>query len=244
MEPLDDIQTLPRERARSSVDLASIAAVGARELKNADALTVVRWAQETFAGTCVATQSMVNTALADVIDAAGADIPIIFVDTGLHFRETLETRDRLALNSRLAVLSISSPITVDEQAAGFGPDLWARDPDRCCAVRKVDPIEGVLALCEAWLTGVRATTTVERSKRNVVEFDSVRGVVKINPLLGWSDRELDEYTRSRKVVVNPLVAKGFPSIGCWPCTRSVAADEDPRSGRWSGFEKTECGLHI
>jgi phosphoadenosine phosphosulfate reductase len=240
----DALALLPQERRHTEEERRRLAARGARDLVSASAEEVIGWAAGHFAGGVIATQSRVNTALVHVIESVGADIPVVFVDTGLHFAETLETRDRLASTTSLHVLSIASPMTVEQQAEGFGPELWSRDPDLCCGMRKVDPIESLLARCDAWLTGMRSATAESRSERSVVEYDEGRGVVKVNPLIGWSDEDLAHYTLLNDVVVNDLVAAGYPSVGCWPCTRPIQADEDPRAGRWTGFEKTECGLHI
>jgi len=191
----------------------------------------------------VLTQSMANTALAYLISQVAPEIPVVFLDTGYHFPETLETRDALASRTNLTIISVSPKHSVAEQDAEHGPDLWQRDPDLCCKMRKVEPMENLIDGYDAWITGMRHETAPHRATVPVVQFDETRGVVKIAPILHWSDAQLLRYTMENDVPVNPLMYDGYPSIGCGPCTKRVDSGEDPRAGRWAGQGKNECGLH-
>jgi phosphoadenosine phosphosulfate reductase len=133
--------------------------------------------------------------------------------------------------------------TVEEQDAEFGKDLFARDPNTCCFMRKVDPLARALQGYDAWVTGARRVDAVTRANMPVVTWDENHGLVKINPIAAWSDFQVEIYQTAHELPRNPLVAQGYPSIGCEPCTRKVAPGEDPRSGRWAGTDKTECGIH-
>ena len=134
-------------------------------------------------------------------------------------------------------------MSLQEQDELYGENLWDRDPDLCCKLRKVEPMEESLVGYEAWITGLRIAAAPHREDVPVVEFDEKRGVLKISPILNWSDEDLLRYTLENDVPVNPLMYAGYPSIGCAPCTARVEVGADPRSGRWAGKEKTECGLH-
>ena len=134
-------------------------------------------------------------------------------------------------------------LTVAEQDARFGPRLHDRDPDRCCAMRKVEPLERALAGRPAWVSGLRRADALTRSDIPVVGWDERRGMVKVNPLASWTDEDVERFSAEEHVLENPLRQLGYASIGCAPCTRAVAQGEDPRAGRWAGRAKTECGLH-
>jgi phosphoadenosine phosphosulfate reductase len=133
--------------------------------------------------------------------------------------------------------------TVAEQDAQYGPELFARNPDLCCALRKVAPLNAAMEGYEAWATGLRRAESASRANTPVVSFDPKRGRVKIAPLAAWSDEDVDRYIAEHGVLVNPLLSAEYPSIGCEPCTRRVALGDDARAGRWAGLSKTECGLH-
>lgn len=229
---------------RSREELQSLARYASVDLAGAQATEIIRWTWETFGARSVLTQSMANTALAYMVGQVATDIPVVFLDTGYHFEQTLATRDSLAARTTLNIISVSSPMSLEEQAAVHGPNLYARDPDLCCKIRKVDPMNELLTGYQAWITGMRHDTAPHRADVGVVEFDESRGVLKIAPILHWSDAQLLRYTIENDVPVNPLMYDGFPSIGCQPCTRRVEPGEDPRAGRWAGTSKNECGLHI
>ena len=167
--------------------------------------------------------------------------PVVFVDTGQHFDETLRYRDELVARLGLTNLVVAEPDA--EVAAAEDPEkfLFASDPDRCCDIRKVQPLARALDGYDAWITGRKAHQSVTRSRVPLFEAEGDR--VKVNPLVGWSARDLLDYIRAAGLPPHPLVAKGFPSIGCLPCTSRVAPGEDIRAGRWRGRGKTECGIH-
>ncbi|CAB4881338.1 unannotated protein [freshwater metagenome] len=231
----------PRHDAEQLRILARYAAV---DLSGASAQEIIRWAAEVFGKRVVLSQSMANTVLADLVSKEAPSIDVVFLDTGYHFAETLATRDRLAERTSLNIISVSARQSLEEQDAEHGPDLWQRNADLCCRLRKVEPMEEMLLGYDAWITGLRHQAALHRKERQVVEFDEDRLVLKIAPLLHWSDEALLRYTLENDVIVNPLMYEGFPSIGCAPCTRRVAPGEDTRAGRWSGSGKTECGLHV
>jgi phosphoadenosine phosphosulfate reductase len=141
------------------------------------------------------------------------------------------------------VIDIGPALSIAQQDESFGKDLWARDPDRCCALRKVEPLERALEGMDAWITGIRRAQSVTRRNAKVLELDP-RGVVKVQPLAGWSDEDVKGYLFAHDVPYNPLHDRGFPSIGCTPCTRAIRPGEDSRAGRWADAEKTECGLQL
>ncbi len=230
-------------KRRSPEALRAIADRGATDLAGATADNLIAWAAQEFGDRIIATQSMANTALSTLVAAVAPGIPVVFVDTGYHFAETLDMLERVRTQTGLTIVSVSSPLSLEEQSEQFGPDLWSRDPDLCCSIRKVQPLEEVLACYDAWLTGLRGGAAGTRHDTRTIAYDAERNVVKVSPLLDWSDADLAAFTAEHAVEVNPLISQGFPSIGCRPCTRPVAPGEDPRAGRWSGFDKTECGIH-
>jgi len=195
---------------------------------------IVQWARDTFGSRLCLAASMQDSVLIDVATKVDPGIEVVFVDTGYHFPETLETLDRVEARYDLRVNVVRNPEPLD--------DLWMEDPDACCAARKVKPLEDVLATKAAWLTGVRRAESETRASAPIVARDK-RGLVKINPLANWDELDIDGYVADHDIVVNPLLSQGYASIGCWPCTRAVKPGEDPRAGRWTGFSKTECGLH-
>lgn len=184
-------------------------------------------------------ESAVLLALAAEVDPA---VPVVFLETGKHFPETLRYRDRL-----VDVLGLTGVISVKPDAADLAeadPDgvLWASDTDRCCDIRKVRPLERALAPFDAWLTGRKRFQASTRQTIEPIEWDGVH--VKINPLAEWDRDDIAAFMAARDLPAHSLVAQGFPSIGCMPCTDRVAEGEDPRSGRWRGQGKTECGIHF
>jgi phosphoadenosine phosphosulfate reductase len=224
-------------------ELRVIARVASADLQDTRAQDVIRWAAEAFRDRVLISQSMANTALAHLVHTVAPEIPLVFLDTGYHFAETLATRDDLVARTGLTVLTLTPAQSVAEQDAAHGPDLWARDPDRCCRLRKVQPMEELLTGYEMWISGLRIAAAPHREGTPIVSFDERRGVLKVHPLLHWSDEDLLRYTLENDVPVNPLMYQGYPSIGCAPCTHPVTDGDDPRAGRWKGLGKTECGLH-
>ncbi|MFN8169085.1 MAG: phosphoadenylyl-sulfate reductase [Candidatus Nanopelagicales bacterium] len=203
----------------------------------------LRWARDTFRDRLVVASSMGDEVLVHLASVAASGVDVLFLDTGYHFAETIGTRDAVAATYDVEVRTLLPLLTVEEQAAQHGPDLFASDPDRCCAIRKVEPLERGLSAYDAWVTGMRREDAPTRSDIDVVGWDLKRGKVKLNPLAAWTQDDVDRYAAEHGVLMNPLRQIGYASIGCEPCTRPVAPGEDPRAGRWAGSAKTECGLH-
>ena len=174
------------------------------------------------------------------------DLPIriVTLDTGLFFAQTYETKARLEADLGVDIESVHPALDLEQQAQRHGAELWKSRPDQCCHIRKVEPLERILAPATGWITGIRRDQTPERANAPKAAFDERFGVTKINPLADWTVGQVRAYLIQHRVPYNPMFDEGYPSIGCGPCTRRVAAGEDPRAGRWSGFEKTECGLHL
>lgn len=189
------------------------------------------------------TSSFADAVLVHVVSRVAPGTEVVFLDTGLHFPETLRVRDQVAETLPVRVRSIRPRLTVGQQDGLHGPRLFSRDPDECCAIRKVEPLERALADYDAWAAGLRRDESPTRARTPVVHFEAARGKVKVNPLATWSQADVDAYIARWDVPVNPLLSQGYASVGCWPCTRRTRAGEDPRAGRWPLFDKTECGLH-
>jgi phosphoadenosine phosphosulfate reductase len=219
------------------------AASVAAELEGTPAPDVVRWALEEFGDGVVVASSMQTAVLEDLVSRVRPGVAVVFLDTGYHFAETLGTRDAVRVAYPVRLIDVTPRRSVAEQDAEEGPRLFERNPDRCCALRKVEPLERALAGYRAWITGLRRADSPSRASTPLVEWDAKRSMVKINPIAAWSDDELERYVEANGVIANPLLQLGYPSIGCEPCTRPVATGEDARAGRWSGRAKTECGLH-
>ena len=217
----------------------------AAEARFADrpAAEVLAWAGQTFGPGLVLASSMADTHLVHLAQTVVPGIDVLFLETGYHFPETIGTRDAVAAVYDVNLISITARQTVAEQDAQYGARLHDRDPERCCALRKVEPLERGLSPYTAWVNGMRRVDAPTRKDIRTVDFDAKRGMVKISPIAGWTDEDVREYVEKHGVLVNPLFEDGYTSIGCAPCTRRTAPGEDPRSGRWAGFSKTECGLH-
>lgn len=217
-------------------DLAELASESAR-LETAPAGAAVRWAAERFGGELVIAGSFQDAVLIDIAEKVVPGIEVVFLDTQYHFAETLwfveEARRRYDLNLR--VVSPLPEVQPDNR--------WQADVEGCCGVRKVEPLARALAGKAAWITGLRRVDAPTRANAPVVSWDLARDMVKVNPLAAWTDDDMAGYIADHDLPVNPLTERGYPSVGCWPCTRPVAPGEDPRAGRWSGKDKTECGLH-
>ena len=216
--------------------------VGA-ELELAPAEVIIEWAVATFGDRFAVTSSMGDAVLAHLASTVAPGIDVVFLDTGYHFVETIGTRDAVQATMNVNLISITPVQSVAEQDAQYGPELYKRDPDLCCALRKVKPLADSLAKYDAWATGLRRAETHNRVIAPVIGWDAKKQKVKVSPIARWSDEQVERYIAENGVLVNPLVYDGYPSIGCAPCTRRVAPGEDPRSGRWAGTNKTECGIH-
>jgi len=219
--------------------LEQLAIEAAADLAGAAAGEILHWALETFGERICVTSSMTDAVIVHMASAVRAGIDVIFLDTGYHFAETIGTRDAVAAVYPVNLVNV----TPSPSAADFGDRLFARDPDTCCRLRKVEPLERALGGYDAWITGLRRDETAQRRGALPVEWDGARQMVKVNPIVSWSQRQVDDYIAENGILVNPLLYDGYPSIGCQPCTSRVEPGSDPRSGRWAGTGKVECGLH-
>ncbi len=228
---------------RSPEELRELVSHWGAELELAPAETIIEWAAATFGEKFCVTSSMADGVLSHLVSSVVPGVDVVFLDTGYHFAETIGTRDAVAATLPVNLLSITPVQSVAEQDAAWGKDLYKTDPDQCCALRKVKPLADALAGYEAWATGLRRAETRNRVIAPVLGWDAKKGKVKVSPLARWSDEQVEQYVVDNNVLINPLVYDGYPSIGCAPCTRRVAPGDDPRSGRWAGTSKTECGIH-
>ncbi len=228
---------------RTEVELRDLVSHAGAELELAPAEVIIEWAVATFGERFCITSSMGDAVLADLAAKVAPGIDVVFLDTGYHFAETIGTRDAVEATLPVHLVTVRPEQSVEEQDATYGKDLFLRDPDLCCALRKVAPLRNALEEYDAWATGLRRQETHNRVIAPVIGWDDAKGKVKVSPLARWTDDEVDRYIAENGVLVNPLQYDGYPSIGCFPCTRRVAPGEDPRSGRWAGSSKTECGIH-
>ncbi len=226
--------------------MAALAASGAAELGwDAPAEDVIAWVARNFTVRDVAVAcSMADAVLPALVAEQLPGVDVLFLDTGYHFDETYATRNEVAQALRINVVDVLPEQTVAEQDSLLGKDLFRTDPGLCCALRKVAPLRSTLAGYRLWFTGVRRDEAPTRTNTPLITWDEANGLIKVNPLAGWTFEELVDYSGDNLLPVNPLLGQGYPSIGCRPCTRKVAAGEDPRAGRWAGTSKTECGLHL
>jgi len=229
-----------QDRAR----LRDIALKAGAELDGAPAAEIVEWARDQFGSAWCVASSMADAVLPHLASRAQPGVDVVFLDTGYHFAETIGTRDAVAATLPVTIKTITPRQTVAEQDAEFGPKLHDRNPDLCCAMRKVAPLADALAPYAAWASGLRRDEAVTRANVGVVEWDEKRSMVKINPIATWTQDDVDAYIADNGILVNPLLFDGYGSVGCAPCTRRLLAGEDARAGRWSGTSKVECGLHV
>ncbi|WP_327113888.1 phosphoadenylyl-sulfate reductase [Nocardia sp. NBC_01730] len=231
----------------SEDELRAIAARGAAELDGASASELLQWTEDTFGASYIVASNMQDGVLvhlaAEVHKDKSEALSVLFLDTGYHFAETIGTRDAVEVVYGVNVIDVRPEHTVAEQDRLLGMDLFAREPNECCRLRKVAPLQKSLAGYNAWVTGIRRVEAPTRANAPLISFDEAFGLVKINPIAPWSDDEMQDFIEQHGILVNPLVEEGYPSIGCAPCTRKPEAGSDPRSGRWAGLAKTECGLH-
>ncbi|MBQ1120110.1 phosphoadenylyl-sulfate reductase [Streptomyces sp. A73] len=230
-------------RQRSADQLRSLAEQAGRDFEEADALEVLRWAADTFGHRFCVTSSMEDAVVAHLASRVFPGVRVVFLDTGYHFPETIGTRDAVKAVMDVEVITLTPRRSVAQQDAEHGPRLHDRDPDLCCALRKVQPLEEGLRDYDAWATGLRREESPTRANTPVVGWDEKRQKVKVSPIARWTQQDVDDYIAEHGVLTNPLLSDGYASIGCAPCTRRVLAGEDARAGRWAGSGKTECGLH-
>jgi phosphoadenylyl-sulfate reductase (thioredoxin) len=218
----------------------------AHELADAPAADVLAWAAGRF-GPRVAMATGFGAegcVLIHLIGTSRLPVDIFTIDTGLLFQETYQLWWTLERKYDLHIRGVEPRLSLGAQAAAHGPALWASDPDRCCALRKVQPLDVERGRLDAWISAVRHDQTEARADTAVVERDPASGLVKVNPIARWTHDQVWSFIRANDVPYNPLHDRGYPSIGCEPCTTPVAEGESPRAGRWRGREKTECGIHL
>ncbi|MDX6356680.1 MAG: phosphoadenosine phosphosulfate reductase, partial [Streptomyces sp.] len=224
--------------SRTAADLRQLAEQAGRDLEEASALDVLRWAADTFGDRFCVTSSMEDAVVAHLASRARPGVDVVFLDTGYHFPETIGTRDAVAAVMDVNVITLTPKQTVAEQDAQYGAKLHDRDPDRCCALRKVAPLEEGLRDYDAWATGLRRDESPTRAGTPFVGWDAKRQKVKIAPIARWSQEDVEAYVAQHGVLTNPPLTDGYASVGCAPCTRRVPAGADARSGRWAGLGKT------
>ena len=237
----------------TEADLRNLAERGAAELAGASAEELLRWTDETFGGSArtadaatsgyVVASNMQDGVLVEMAAKVRPGVDVLFLDTGYHFAETIGTRDAVEAVYGVHVVNVTPEKSVAEQDSLFGKDLFASDAAACCRMRKVEPLSKALSGYSAWVTGIRRVESPTRANAPLISFDEAFGLVKINPIAAWTDEQMQDYIDANGILVNPLVDEGYPSIGCKPCTAKPLPGSDPRSGRWAGQAKTECGLH-
>ncbi|OXM62242.1 MULTISPECIES: phosphoadenylyl-sulfate reductase [Amycolatopsis] len=230
--------------ATRTEELKALAEKASAELADATALEALRWTAETFGDDFIVASNMQDAVLIDLATKVKSDVDVLFLETGYHFAETIGTRDAVAtVYPDVTIVNAAAEQTVAQQDAEYGPKLHERDPNLCCHLRKVVPLRKTLSNYSAWVTGVRRVDAPTRANTPIVTWDDRNGLVKVNPIAPWTDEEFNAYIDEHGILQNPLVGEGYLSIGCAPCTAKVAPGADPRSGRWAGKSKTECGLH-
>ncbi|HST46480.1 phosphoadenylyl-sulfate reductase [Jatrophihabitans sp.] len=228
----------------STDELRLLAERAGEQLESASATEILRWAVAQFGSDWCVASSMADTVLSHLASEVLPGVDVIFLDTGYHFAETIGMRDAVAATLPVSVRTILPLRTVAEQDARFGPRLHQRDPDACCAMRKVEPLNRALMPYRAWASGLRRADSAGRAGTRVVEWDAKHGLVKLNPIAAWTDADVQAYIDEHGLLVNPLLSEGYGSIGCAPCTRRLLPGEDARAGRWAGTSRTECGMHV
>ena len=221
----------------------SALAAASATLEGRTAREIAAWAAGTFGADVIVAASMQDLILPHLFAQLIPGVEVLFLETGYHFPETLQTLDVAARSLPITLVQALPRQSVAEQDAEYGEKLHDRDPNLCCFLRKVDPLARSLDGRAAWVTGVRRVEGPTRANAPILSWDETHDLVKINPLVAWSDEDVEAYQVEHDLPRNPLVAQGYPSIGCAPCTRQVTPGEDPRAGRWSGLDKAECGIH-
>jgi phosphoadenosine phosphosulfate reductase len=216
-----------------------------RVLAGASPQEILRWAIDSFAPklTMATAFGPEGCVILHMLSEIEPKTRVFNLDTGYQFAETLELRERIARRYGIEVEMVRAEQSVPEYEAGNGGPIYATDPDRCCRDRKIIPLRRAVEGYDAWISAIRADQSLHRARADVVGWDAKFGLVKINPLLRWTKRDVWAFVVTNDVPYNPLHDRGYPSIGCWPCTRPVAQGADERAGRWAGQAKTECGLH-
>jgi phosphoadenosine phosphosulfate reductase len=182
--------------------------------------------------------------LTHLVAKSGLGIPIFYLDTGLFFNQTYELRDELEREFDLRFVRVSTELSLEDQEKEYGSELWKRNPNKCCFLRKVLPLKKYLSDKSVWITGVRRSQSDSRTNARLFEWDPLNEVLKVNPLVAWTSEEVWTYINLNELPYNPLHDEGYPSIGCIPCTHPVRPGDHERAGRWIGLDKTECGIHL
>lgn len=222
----------------------ALAKQSAEQFEHATPQELLAWAVKQFPSITLACSfGAEDVVLVDMLHKLSPKTDIFYLDTDFHFDETYETRDKLTDKYSISFVQVKPKLTPEQQAAEHGDKLWERDPNLCCNIRKVEPLTRVLSKYDAWITGIRRDQAPTRANAKKVEYDTKFGLMKFNPLASWTSEDVWSYIRENHVPYNSLHDRNYPSIGCHYCTRAVKPGEDPRAGRWSGNEKTECGLH-
>ncbi|WP_028783674.1 phosphoadenylyl-sulfate reductase [Thalassobacillus devorans] len=208
---------------------------------------VLKWAYDSYGQSLVYACSFgaEGIVLIDLIAKVKKDAEIVFLDTGLHFQETYDLIEKVKKRYSDLVIHMKKPdLTLEEQSQQHGPALWKKNPDQCCYIRKIKPLEDALNGVDAWISGLRREQSLSRSKTDFVNKDERFKSIKVCPLIHWTWEDVWDYIRVNQLDYNELHDNNYPSIGCIPCTFAVEGTENSRAGRWSGFNKTECGLHV
>jgi len=215
------------------------------ELARASPSEILRWAIDRFHPrlTMATAFGLEGCVLIHLLAELQADVRVFNLDTGYQFPETLELRDRIAQRYGIEVEMVRPEQTVEDYERAHGGPLYVANSDQCCYDRKIVPLRRALVGYDAWITAIRADQSSHRAKAMTVGWDSKFQLVKINPLLNWTRRDVWAFIVAHRVPYNPLHDQGYPSIGCWPCTKAAGDSQDERAGRWAGQAKTECGLH-
>jgi phosphoadenosine phosphosulfate reductase len=209
---------------------------------------ILNWACAAYPNDIVMACSFGGTSgmvLIDLLAKSGRSVPVYYLDTGLLFEQTHALIERVRERYGIEPIAVRPELSLERQAEEHGEALWLRDPDACCALRKVAPNRAFLSGYRAWITGIRRDQSATRAETLLVEDDrAIEGLTKISPLADWTEADVRAYIAKNDVPYNELLDRGYPSIGCKPCTRFPEPSADPRSGRWAGFDKTECGIHV
>jgi phosphoadenosine phosphosulfate reductase len=239
MKPLATL-TDPVPETAFDIDAEAVAA----ELEPKGAREALEWAFETFHPSLYIACSFQKTSsvVIDIATKIAPDARFFYLDTDVLFEETYRTRDRLAEHYGIEFERYHN-ITIDEQARRYGDELWKRDPDSCCGIRKVEPMRDALSSVEAWVSGIRREDSQHRATAPKFAWDKRFGLWKLNPIADWTQEQVWSYINENRVPYNPLHDQNYPSIGCTHCTKPVAPGDDPRAGRWAGASKTECGIN-
>ncbi|MDO4412312.1 phosphoadenylyl-sulfate reductase [Cutibacterium sp.] len=223
--------------------LSQLAQDWASKLENYSAGEVLAWGAEHLHTPMAVTLSMQDTVLAELASQYAPSADLVFLDTGYHFQETLDVADAVEHRYSNRLLRVLPKQTRAEQDAQYGKDLYKTNPTLCCDLRKVQPLAEAKLPYEGWVSGLKRVDAPTRRNTPVLELDHT-GRIKLNPLASWTNEDVDNFIAEHNLIIHPLTKQGYPSIGCATCTAKVAPGADPRSGRWQGTEKTECGLHL